>query len=298
MRGEETPRPAPSTFSIVARDPDTDDLGVATQSKFIAVGAVVPWARAKVGAVATQAAANVSFGPGSLALLEEGRHPKVVVESLTRDDAEAGTRQFGIVDVRGRVAAFTGEECYAWAGHVIGDGYCTLGNILASEKVVQAMAQAYEGTSGDLPERLLTALEAGQTAGGDRRGQQSAALLVVRDEGGYGRYTDRYIDIRVDESPRPIKELRRIFQIYDLTLLVREDSQDVVRLAGEVASEVKGLLARAGFYRGPIDPTWGADELEALRKYFDINNFENKWREDGLLWRSVLDYMREAIPGD
>ncbi len=291
-------RPKLSTFSIVARDPDTDDLGVATQSRFIAVGAVVPWAKAKVGAVATQAAANVSYGPRGLALLEEGCHPEMVVESLTGDDAESGTRQLGIVDVRGRVAAFTGEECYEWAGHVMGDGYCALGNILASEKVVQAMAKAYEGTSGDLPERLLAALEAGQAAGGDRRGQQSAALLVVREEGGYGMYTDRYIDIRVDESLQPITELRRIFRVYDLTLLEREDPQNVVKLAGDVASEVKGLLARAGFYQGPTDSEWGAEEVEALRNYFNINNFENRWREDGLLWRSIFEYMRDAISDD
>ncbi len=291
-------RPKLSTFSIVARDPDTHDLGVATQSRFIAVGAVVPWAKAKVGAVATQAAANVSYGPRGLALLEEGRHPEMVLESLTSDDAESGTRQLGIVDILGRVAASTGEECYEWAGHIMGDGYCALGNILASEKVVQAMALAYEGTSGDLPERLLAALEAGQAAGGDRRGQQSAALLVVREEGGYGRYTDRYIDIRVDESPQPIAELRRIFRVYDLTLLEREDPQNVVKLAGEVASEVKGLLVRAGFYKGPTDSKWGPEEMEALRNYFNINNFENKWREDGLLWRSIFEYMRDAISDD
>ncbi|MFQ5838569.1 MAG: DUF1028 domain-containing protein [Thermoplasmata archaeon] len=288
----------PATFSIVAFEPDTGDLGIATQSKFISVGAVVPWARANVGAVATQAAANVSYGPKGLEMLAGDLHPREVIKALVGADEEADIRQVGIVDSKGRAAAFTGKACYEWAGHVVGDGFCTLGNILASEEVVQAMAHAYEGTEDDLPERLLAALEAGQGAGGDRRGQQSAALLVVREGGSYGGYTDRYIDIRVDEHPRPIEELQRVFRIYDLTLLQREDRKDVVKLEGAMAKEVKGMLARSGFYRGPLDDRWDEEGMRALKHYFDINNFENKWREDGYLWRSVYRYMRDTIPRD
>lgn len=287
-----------STFSIVALDPETKDLGVATQSKFIAVGAVVPWARAKAGAVATQAAANVSYGPRGLELMEQGLHPREVIRSLVERDGQAEIRQVGMVDYRGRAAAFTGKRCYSWAGHVVGDGFCALGNILASEEVIQAMAQTYEETEGDLPERLLAALEAGQAAGGDRRGQQSSALLVVREGGSYGGYTDRYIDIRVDDHPTPIRELKRVFRIYDLTLLQREDPQDVVRLEGAVAREVKKLLHQAGFYTGPIDEMWDESGTRALREYFDINNFENKWRDDGLLWRSIYQYMKDTVPRD
>ncbi len=290
--------PPLATFSIVAFDPETKDLGIATQSKFIAVGSVVPWVKAQVGAIATQAAANVSYGPRGLDMLERGLHPKEVVRSLVEEDQEAGQRQLAVVDSQGRVAAFTGKECYEWAGHVIGKSHCSLGNILASEDVVRSMATAYEETEEDLPERLLAALEAGQKAGGDRRGQQSAALLVARSEGGYGGYTDRYIDIRVDEHPRPIEELKRIFKVYDLTLLERESPEDVVELAGEVGGRVKEMLARTGFYRGSLDESWGADALEALRDYFNINNFENKWREDGFLWKSVYNYMRETIARD
>ncbi len=288
----------PSTFSIVAFDEATGDLGIATQSKFIGVGAVVPWAQASIGAVATQAAANVSYGPRGLEMLEGGLHPRDVIQRLTGADDEAAIRQVGIVDSKGRAAAFTGEKCYEWAGHVVSRGFCTLGNILVSEEVVQAMANTYESTAEEFPERLLAALTAGQKAGGDRRGQQSAALLVVREGGSYGGYTDRYIDIRVDEHPRPIEELKRVFKIYDLTLLQREDPGEVVRLEGDVAREVKEVLGRGGFYEGTINDRWEEDEMEALRHYFNINNFENKWREDGLLWRSIFTYMRDSLAED
>ncbi|MEE9236806.1 MAG: DUF1028 domain-containing protein [Thermoplasmata archaeon] len=291
----EASKTRPSTFSIVALDQTTGDLGVATQSKFIAVGAVVPWAEAKVGAVATQAAANVSYGSRGLEMLKSGRHPQEVVKRMTEADEEADIRQVGIVDSKGRAEAFTGSSCTGWAGHVVGQGFCTLGNILASEEVVQAMAHAYESMDAYLPERLLAALEAGQNAGGDRRGQQSAALLVVREGGSYGGYTDRYIDVRVDEHPAPIQELKRIFRIYDLTLLEREDPSDVVKLEGGVAKEVKEILARAGFYEGSVNRKWDEKGVEALRDYFNINNFENKWRDDGLLWRSIYHYMRDTV---
>lgn len=287
--------PRTSTFSLVAWDPETGDLGVATQSRFVAVGAVVPWARARVGAVATQAHANVSYGPRGLDLLSQGRPPRYVIDALVREDPEAGSRQVGVVDAQGRAAAFTGDACYAWAGHLVGRGYCALGNILAAQAVVEALAGAYEATEGDLPERLLAALEAGQAAGGDRRGQQSAALLVVREGGSYGGYTDRYIDIRVDDHPRPIEELRRVFRVYDLTLLRREDPEDAVVLEGAVAREVKGLLARGGHYEGSLDAGWDEAAANALKDFFHIHNFETKWRDDGRLWGTVYRYLRETL---
>ncbi|MDX1534052.1 MAG: DUF1028 domain-containing protein [Thermoplasmata archaeon] len=289
---------APGTFSIVARDPETGDLGVATQSKFIAVGAVVPWARADVGAVATQAQANVTFGPEGLRRMQGGDTPEEVIARLMEEDPQASVRQVGVVDARGRSAAFTGERCLEWAGHVVGKAFCALGNILASEMVVNAMAAAYEGTEEPLPERLLAALVAGQGAGGDRRGQQSASLLVVREGGSYGGFTDRYIDLRVDDHPAPITELQRVFQVYDLTLLEREDPEDVVRLVGSPAEDVQARLAKAGFFHGAVDGRWSGESREALERFFHEHNFENKWRDDGTLWGSVYRYMQRELPRD
>src|SRR3989454_6958997 len=192
-------RARPSTFSIVAFDPKTKDLGVAVESKFVAVGAVVPFAAARIGAVATQAYANTGYGRDALAMLKRGTAPKDVVKKLVTEDKEAAQRQAGVVDARGRTASYTGEECFPWAGHLVGQNYACQGNLLAGADVVKAMGHAFEVTQGDLPVRLLAALSAGQRAGGDKRGQQSAALLIVRDRGGYGGFNDRWIDIPVDD---------------------------------------------------------------------------------------------------
>ena len=203
-----------ATFSIVARDPATGEIGVAVQSKFIAVGAVVPWARAGVGAVATQAWGNPTFGPRGLDLLSAGLAPKEVLERLLADDRGREKRQVGILDASGRAAIFTGKECQDWAGGVVGKDCACQGNILAGEGVVRSMARAFEEAKGDLGDRMIAALEAGQGAGGDRRGMQSAALLVVRERGGYGGFWDRYRDLRVDDHPDPIAELKRIYALH------------------------------------------------------------------------------------
>ena len=202
--------PTSGTFSIVAFDPKTGDLGVAVASRVLAVGAVVPYAQAGVGAIATQAFANTTYGPKGLALLRKGLTPEQVLKRLLAEDKDREHRQVGIVDAKGRAAAFTGKKCLPWAGHLVGKGYAVQGNILAGEQVVKAMAQAFENTKGELAERLMAALEAGESAGGDARGKQSAALLVVRKGGGYGGFDDRYIDLRVDDHPEPVKELRRL----------------------------------------------------------------------------------------
>jgi uncharacterized Ntn-hydrolase superfamily protein len=201
-----------ATFSIVAIDRDTGEIGVAVQSRIVGVGAIVPWAKAGVGAVATQAFANVRYGPVGLAILELGSTPEQAIEMMTRADPEKASRQLGIVDATGAVATFTGEACQEWAGGLTGDGYAVQGNILAGESVVTAMAKAFEDTKGVLAERLIAALEAGQSEGGDKRGRQSAALLVVREGWGYGGLNDRFRDIRVDEHPEPIAELRRVYE--------------------------------------------------------------------------------------
>lgn len=199
-----------ATFSIVGFDPETGDLGIAVQSKFFAVGAVVPWARARVGAVATQSHANTAYGPDGLALLSDGETAADVVARLTENDDGRSLRQLGIVDATGRAASFTGDACLPWAGGKTGEYYAAQGNILAGPEVVDAMASTFESTSGDLGTRLVAALAAGQAAGGDARGRQSAALLVVREGGGYGGFNDRYIDVRVDDHPTPIRELQRL----------------------------------------------------------------------------------------
>jgi len=206
--------PVVATFSIVAYDPDTQELGVAVQSKFIAVGSVVPWAKAGVGAIATQSYANTTYGPKALALLAEGAEPEAVMKKITEDDRRVAIRQVGIVDAKGRSATFTGEKCSAWAGGLKGENFACQGNILAGEDVVKNMAKSFRESKGDLGERLIAALQAGQDAGGDSRGMQSAALLIVHEGWGYGGYNDRYRDLRVDDHAEPIKELKRVYDLH------------------------------------------------------------------------------------
>lgn len=204
--------PLVGTFSIVALDPATGEIGVAVQSRIVAVGGIVPYARAGVGAVATQAYANVAYGPIALEAMSQGLSPRECIEGLVASDPLRAKRQFGILSASGETASHTGAECLDWAGGIAGPGYCVQGNILAGREVIEAMARAFEGTGGELSERLLAALDAGQEAGGDKRGMQSAALLVVREGWGYGGLNDRFRDLRVDEHPDPIVELRRVYQ--------------------------------------------------------------------------------------
>ena len=208
----QTPPPV-ATFSIVAYDPASGELGVVVQSKFFAVGTVVPWAKAGVGAVATQSYANTTYGPRGLVMLEAGMTPQAVMDSLTRSDEMRARRQAGIIDAKGNAVSYTGDSCLAWAGGKTGMHYACQGNILVSQAVVDSMAAAYEHSKGELALRLLDAIEAGQRQGGDSRGMQSMALLVVKEEGGYSGYTDRYIDLRVDDAIEPFKEMRRLLRI-------------------------------------------------------------------------------------
>ena len=203
-----------STFSIVAYDQENGDLGVAVQSKYFMVGPVVPWAQAGVGAVATQAWVNVSLGPLSLELLKDGVPVEEVVESLMAEDDGRDRRQLGLVDAQGNSYSYTGPECTPWAGGRTGPNYAIQGNILESGEVVDAMAVAFEAAHGELAERLMVALEAGEAAGGDARGSQSAALLVVRYGAGIAGYGDRYVDLRVDDHATPVSELRRLLHLH------------------------------------------------------------------------------------
>jgi uncharacterized Ntn-hydrolase superfamily protein len=202
-----------ATFSIVARDSVTGELGVAVASRFFGVGVVVPWAKADVGAVATQSYANTTFGWRGLELLEKGAAPEEIVQILIRKDDDPKRRQFGIVAADGRSATYTGEGCLAWAGGRNGPDYAIQGNILAGEEVVTTMEKTFLESKSTLAERLYAALVAGDEKGGDSRGKQSAALLVVKENAGYGGYTDRAIDIRVDDHAEPFKELGRLLKI-------------------------------------------------------------------------------------
>jgi len=200
-----------ATFSIVGADPQTGEVGVAVASKYFAVGAVVPWAKAGVGAIATQAWVNVDYGINGLELLEKGFSPQAVIDSLTRADSSFQRRQLGVIDAKGNAATFTGKNCLNWAGGLRGKNCAIQGNILVSENVVICMEEAFENTSGSLGDKLLAALLAGDSAGGDSRGKQSAALLVVKKTEGF-RY-DREIDIRVDDHPQPFVEIARLYGI-------------------------------------------------------------------------------------
>src|SRR3989442_1595278 len=226
-------------------------------------------------------------GGGPLRWLKRGIAPKDVVKKLVTEDTEAAQRQVGVVDARGRAASYTGKECFPWAGHVVGRNFAAQGNILAGEEVLKALARAFEVTQGDLPVRLLAALSAGQRAGGDKRGQQSAALLVVRQGGGYGGFNDRWIDIRIDDHPAPIEELIRIFNVYDLTLLTREDPKDVVVLKPNVVREIQAGFAAPGAYPGPGSGKFDAKTKAAFETWAEMNNYQNKLRQGGKVWGSL-----------
>ncbi|WP_049996690.1 DUF1028 domain-containing protein [Halococcus sediminicola] len=266
--------PRPSTFSIVARDPERDAVGIAVQSKFVSVGSVVPFASADAGAIATQSFANVAYGPDGLDLLREGHSAEEVVKELTDADDQSAERQVGVVGRDGSVAAFTGDDCFEFAGDIQGENYTVQGNILENPETLSAMADTYESTAGGLPEKLIAALHAGNEAGGDARGEQSAALYVVKPEGGYDGANDRWIDVRVDDHDHPIDELERVFRIYDVTLLEREPPDEVRALDGETAEEVTAALGKAGFHEGTTSE-FGEDERASLSDFRGANNFEN-----------------------
>lgn len=279
------------TFSIVAYDPKNNKWGVAVQSKFVAVGSIVPYAKAKVGAIATQAYANTSYGPNGLALLEKGLTAEETIQRLIKDDEKKEERQVGIVDSFGNAASFTGSECFEWAGHIVGKNFSCQGNILVSEEVVKAMAKAFKTTRGDLIEKFFAVLDAGQEAGGDRRGRESAAILIVKEKGAYDGGTDNYINIRVDEHPTPIKELKKVFEIYDMCLLLRDDPKDLVKLKGDKVKIIKERLKLDGFYEGAIDDKYDEVTKKALRDWLGTNNFEVRERDDDFMWGSLYRYI-------
>ena len=272
-----------ATYSIAACDLDAGQCGVATQSKFLGVGSVVPWAEPQVGAIATQAYANPRYGPEGLALLRDGLSAEKVVERLTSGDDGRDHRQLGIVDREGRAATFTGSECMEWAGGRTGPCYAAQGNILVSAETVDAIAETFESSSGPLVERLLDCLDAAQAAGGDRRGQQSAAVLIVEKDGGYAGLSDAVVDLRVDEHPKPLEELRRIYAEHQ-AIFGETPREEWIDVDDALAQELRERLAKLG-YEGDLGEaffTWAGNEnleervdgvenldpvvLEALRK--------------------------------
>jgi uncharacterized Ntn-hydrolase superfamily protein len=263
----------PSTYSIVAFDPDAREWGVAVQSKFLAVGSVVPWAEAEVGAVATQALANVSYGPRGLELLRQGLSAEEVVARLTEEDDGRADRQLGVVGGDGRAASYTGSSCLHWAGGRTGAGYAAQGNILVSEDTVTALAQTFEETAKQpLAVRLLAALAAAQAAGGDSRGQQSASLLVVKKGGGYGGTSDVMIDLRVDDHAAPIDELRRLYEMHDL-LFGQTPEEEWLPVDDSLAAELRDRLARLGYEDESLEAAFndwvGTENLEERAKGID-----------------------------
>jgi uncharacterized Ntn-hydrolase superfamily protein len=286
--------PIVATFSIVACDPQNGDLGVAVASKFLAVGSVVPWARAGAGAVATQAMADLAYGPDGLALLEGGRTAQEALEQLLADDAQREQRQVGIVDARGGAAAHTGAQCMDWAGHIVGAGFAAQGNILAGAGVVQAIAEAFMRAEGELAERLLAALAAGDAAGGDRRGRQAAALYVARAGGSYGGTLDRYVDLRVDDDPAPVPELARLLKLHRF-YLTPPRQEDLLPIDAAIASELQELLDRAGYYHGPVSGVYDAATHAALEQYGGVENLEERLISATHIDPQVLAYLREKI---
>ncbi|MBV6394771.1 MAG: hypothetical protein HFACDABA_00339 [Anaerolineales bacterium] len=234
------------TFSIVAFDPKDRSCGVAVASKFPGVGAVVPWARANAGAVATQSFANTSYGPNGLDLMAKGLSAQQALDKLPADDPERDLRQVGLVDENGGSASFTGPGCFAWAGGLIGPGYACQGNVLAGEQVVNALEQTFLQTSGDLPSRLHAALLAADRTGGDRRGRQSAAIYIVKDGGGSAGVNDRWMDYRVDDHEDPVLRLGELIEMHRL-YFDKNDASSRVTLTGEPLAEMTGILKRLGY---------------------------------------------------
>jgi uncharacterized Ntn-hydrolase superfamily protein len=269
-----------ATYSICACDIPAGQWGVATQSKFLAVGSVVPWAAPQVGAIATQSYANPRYGPDGLELLREGFSAEEVVERLTAADGDRALRQLGVVDGQGRAATYTGDECHAWAGGRIGTGYAAQGNILVSGATVDALAGTFEATDGrPLAERLLDCLDAAEAAGGDSRGRQSAALLVVERDGGYARLSDTLVDLRVDDHPDPLVELRRIYRLHDL-LFGTTPKQDWIAIDEALRAEIDDRLARAGH--------------ASLAAWAGVENLEERVEGDDAIDPVVLERLREA----
>jgi uncharacterized Ntn-hydrolase superfamily protein len=282
------------TYSILGWEATNGDLGVAVQSKFPGVGSLVPYGEAEVGAVATQGFGNPRHGSAGLMLLKCGATPQQAVDVLLNDDTQAHKRQFALVDRSGRVAAHTGADLYnwdGWAGSSVGRDCVALGNGLASSDVVHQMVKTFEGSRAPLAERLMAALESGQRAGGDKRGQQSAALLVLRRNGGYGSLDDRHVVISIYDHDQPIDELVRCYALHRLSYFPSEPSK-LVPIGPELALELTGIMAARGFYEGEPDDAWDADARRRWELFLGSENYDNRINDGGMLDLEVLADLR------
>jgi uncharacterized Ntn-hydrolase superfamily protein len=284
-----------ATFSIVAFDPARQEWGVAVASKFLAAGAVVPWARAGAGAVATQSYANTRFGPEGLDRMAEGLSAEETLAHLLAADPEREKRQVGLVDRAGRAAAFTGAECLPWAGHRIGEGFCCQGNLLVDARTLEAMAETFVKATGELADRLVAALLAGDRAGGDRRGRQSAAILVVREGGGYGGFNDRYMDLRVDDDPDPVAKLKDLVELHHLYFGIPRP-EDRIPIDAALAREIQRLLRHVGLYTGEITGVYDEATRRALETLFGIENLEERWQPGDAIDRVAWEFLRRRFP--
>jgi uncharacterized Ntn-hydrolase superfamily protein len=275
------------TFSIVAFEPETESWGVAVASKCLAVGFAVPWGGARAGAVATQALANLSYGPDGVAMLRSGHSAAEVVKALVSPDKLASHRQLGVVDAKGHAANHTGPDCLPWAGGITDGEVSIQGNILAGEQVPKEMLRAYRGSKGEtLQQRLLHAIEAGDAAGGDRRGRQSAAVRVWREGAAYGGGLDVFVDLRVDDSPAPIPELARLLALHNL-YFCKADPKTLIQIDGELTREISSALDRLGY---------GPDKgfRDALARWIGTENFEER-DVPGKIDPLVLEHLRKQV---
>ena len=288
-----------ATFSIVAYDPNRQEWGVAVQSKFLACAALVAWAQAGAGAVATQSYVNVAYGPHGLEMMAQGLSAQETIDRLIAEDDQRNLRQVGMVDNKGNAAAFTGAECHVWAGHIVGRGYACQGNILIPG-TVEVMAKRFEQVrngDGELADWLVEALAAGQAAGGDSRGRQAAGVLVVRRDGGYGGNNDRYLDLRVDDDARPIKRLKGLLQQHHL-LFGKTDPNNLIPLA-DVALELQSILQKTGHYDGPLSGKFDKATRKALRGLVGRENLEERWAGDGDdIDRLVVNHLRKKFSAE
>ncbi len=286
-----------NTFSIVAYDPSENAWGVAVASKFLAAAAVVSWAQAGAGAVATQSYAKVGFGPAGLKLLSEGKSASETLTLLLKDDANREQRQVGIVDAQGNVAAHTGSECHDWAGNKSGQHFSVQGNILTGAEVLDAMADGFVNAQGELADRLVTALRAAEGAGGDKRGKQSAGVLVVKPNGGYGGDNDRYIDLRVDDDEQPVKKLRQLLEAHHL-FFGEPKAEDQVQINEEISRELQNIMVDQGYMGGEVNGEWDEVTKQAFWVLVGNENLEERWSlhdNPNAIDHVTLEYLRKRF---
>ena len=281
-----------NTFSIVARDPQTGDFGVAVASKFLAVGSAVAYAEANIGAVATQSYSNTTYGPRTLAALKANMTLESIHQAFAATDDNHALRQYGLLDSNGNSLTFTGEGCFPWAGGLSKPNLAIQGNLLAGPQVVETMLKTYEDSTASFSKRLLAALLAGDEAGGDMRGKQSAALLVVKERGGYGGFDDCYIDLRVDDHALPIPELMRLLELRNL-YFEKPTAENTLPIKEDIAQRLTRVLLHSGFLKASAP--WGQISEKALRDLAGVENLENRMLEAGLIDKVVLDYLEQKF---